>query len=56
MSVADMNTQIVGGFLSMYDITKDKLYLNRAIEVADILLLAFNTYFNYPKVGFVMRE
>lgn len=56
MSVADMNTHLVGGFLSMYDITKDKLYLNRAIEVADVLLLAFTTYYDYPKVDDMMRK
>lgn len=41
VSVFEMNIRLVGGFLSMYGLTKDSLYLNKAVEVADALLVAF---------------
>ena len=52
LSVFELNIRMVGGFLSMYDLTKDKLYLQKAVEVADILLIAFKDYYNFPHVSY----
>jgi mannosyl-oligosaccharide alpha-1,2-mannosidase len=39
----------VGGLLSAYDLTGDKLFLDKAKELADYLLPAFNTNTGIPK-------
>ena len=52
LSVFEMNIRLVGGFLSMYDLTKDTLYLQKAVEVADTLLLAFKDHSPFPHVHY----
>lgn len=44
----DTNIKFVGGFLSMYALTGDQMYKEKAQEVADILLPAFNTSTGVP--------
>lgn len=50
----ETNIRVVGGFLSLYDLTKEPLYLKKAQEVADMLCEAFNTDSGYPKVMMIM--
>ena len=48
LSVFEMNIRYVGGFLSTYALTQDKLFLDKAQEVADLLLPAFNSPSGIP--------
>lgn len=43
LSVFETNIRFVGGLLSMYAFTGDAMYKEKAQEVADKLLPAFNT-------------
>ncbi|KAI9299139.1 seven-hairpin glycosidase [Neoconidiobolus thromboides FSU 785] len=38
----------LGGLISSYDLTQDTVLLKKAIELADVLLPAFDTPFGYP--------
>ncbi|CAF1130567.1 unnamed protein product [Rotaria sordida] len=48
VSVFEINIRLVGGFLSIYALTNDKLYLDKAELVADRLLPAFDTPTGIP--------
>ncbi|CAF0851292.1 unnamed protein product [Adineta steineri] len=48
ISAFEINIRLVGGFLSMYALTNDKLYLDKAQAIADRLLPAFNTPTGIP--------
>lgn len=43
LSVFETTIRFVGGLLTMYGLTKEKFYLDKAKSVADVLLPAFNT-------------
>uniref|UniRef100_A0A914MF67 alpha-1,2-Mannosidase n=1 Tax=Meloidogyne incognita TaxID=6306 RepID=A0A914MF67_MELIC len=42
LSVFETNIRYVGGLLSAYALTKEKLFLSKAIQIADLLLPAFD--------------
>lgn len=48
MSVFETNIRYVGGLLSMFAMTKDKMFLDKAVQVANKLLPAFNTPSGVP--------
>jgi mannosyl-oligosaccharide alpha-1,2-mannosidase len=48
-SVFETNIRFVGGFLSVFAMTSDELFKNKAKYVADKLLPAFNTSTGLPK-------
>uniref|UniRef100_A0A1I8BQI8 alpha-1,2-Mannosidase n=1 Tax=Meloidogyne hapla TaxID=6305 RepID=A0A1I8BQI8_MELHA len=48
LSVFEINIRYVGGFLSAYALTKEKLFLSKAIQIADLLLPAFDTSTGIP--------
>lgn len=48
LSVFETNIRFVGGFLTMYAITGDTMYKDKAQEVADKLLPAFQTPTGIP--------
>lgn len=50
VSVFETNIRVVGGLLSAYDLTENKMFLKKARDIADRLLPAFNTPSGYPKV------
>lgn len=52
ISAFEVNIRFVGGFLAMYALTNDTLYLNKAITVVDALLPVFETQTGLP-VGLV---
>ncbi|KAF8878262.1 glycoside hydrolase [Gymnopilus junonius] len=47
-STFETTIRVLGGLLSAYHLTTDKLYLKRAIDLADRLLPAFNTASGLP--------
>lgn len=49
MSAFEITIRFVGGFLAMYTLTEDKMYLDKAAEVADALLPIFDTPTGIPK-------
>lgn len=51
VSVFETNIRVVGGLLSAYDLTQNQMFLEKAKDIADRLLPAFNTPSGYPKVG-----
>lgn len=48
LSVFETNIRFVGGFLTMYAITGEQMYKDKAQEVADKLLPAFQTPTGIP--------
>lgn len=48
MSVFETNIRFVGGLLSLYALTGDKVYKDRVVTIADKLLPAFNTPSGIP--------
>ncbi|KAL3310646.1 Mannosyl-oligosaccharide 1,2-alpha-mannosidase IB, partial [Cichlidogyrus casuarinus] len=48
VSLFEYNIRFFGGLLSAYSLTRDKLYLDKAIEFADSVLSAFNTPTGIP--------
>lgn len=48
MSVFETNIRFVGGFLTMYALTGETMYKDKAQEVADKLLPAFQTPTGIP--------
>uniref|UniRef100_A0A915CUX9 alpha-1,2-Mannosidase n=1 Tax=Ditylenchus dipsaci TaxID=166011 RepID=A0A915CUX9_9BILA len=55
LSVFETNIRFVGGFLSAYALTSDKMFLEKARYVADLLLPAFNTPTGIPMALVNMR-
>ena len=53
--VFEFNIRIVGGLLAAYDLSKDKVFLDKARDMADRLLPAFDTPSGYPKVGLIVN-
>lgn len=47
-SLFELNIRIVGGLLAMYDLTHEKLYLEKAEDLATRMLPAFQTPSGYP--------
>ena len=52
VSVFETNIRVLGGLLSAYDLTENKIFLKKARDIADRLLPAFNTPSGYPKVRY----
>lgn len=48
LSVFETNIRYVGGLLSIHALTKDQMFLNKAIQIADKLLPAFDTPSGIP--------
>lgn len=48
LSVFETNIRYVGGLLSIYSLTKDSMYLDKAVQIADRLLPAFDTPSGIP--------
>lgn len=48
LSVFETNIRYVGGLLSIYALTKDHMFLNKAVHIADKLLPAFDTPSGIP--------
>lgn len=48
--------RVVGGLLSIYDLTGDQLYLTKAQELADLLMPAFNTPSGFPYTSIVLKK
>ena len=48
ISVFEVNIRFVGGFLAAYFLSGEKIFLNKAIEVAELLLPAFDTPTGIP--------
>ncbi|KAJ1966403.1 hypothetical protein GGI12_000113 [Dipsacomyces acuminosporus] len=46
--VFETNIRYVGGLLSAYDLSGDKVFLQKAVELADVLMPAFNTPLGLP--------
>ena len=51
VSVFETNIRVVGGLLAAYDLTNNRVFLDKAKDMADRLLPAFETKSGYPKVG-----
>ena len=50
-SVFETTIRVVGGLLSAYELTKKQVFLDKAVEVGERLLPAFDTPSGYPRVG-----
>ena len=50
VSVFETNIRIIGGMISAYDLTHNSLFLDKAVDMANRLLPAFDTPSGYPKV------
>ncbi|EGC38588.1 hypothetical protein DICPUDRAFT_86464 [Dictyostelium purpureum] len=48
ISVFEFNIRYLGGCLAMYDLTGDVVYLEKAVEFGDLLMLAFSDSFPFP--------
>lgn len=48
LSVFETNIRYVGGLLSIYALTRDQMYLNKAVQIADKLMPAFETPSGIP--------
>ena len=48
MSTFEINIRFVGGLLALHTLTKDKLFLDKAVEVANSFLHVFNTHTGLP--------
>lgn len=48
-STFETTIRVLGGLLSAYDLTKEKVYLDKAEDIATRMLPAFNTPSGYPK-------
>ncbi|KAJ1899651.1 hypothetical protein LPJ66_001976 [Kickxella alabastrina] len=46
--VFETNIRYVGGLLSAYELSEDKVFLQKAVELTDILMPAFNTPLGLP--------
>lgn len=55
LSVFETNIRYVGGLLSIYALTKDQMFLNRAVQIADKLLPAFDTPSGVPNSNINLR-
>ncbi|CAF0791171.1 unnamed protein product [Didymodactylos carnosus] len=56
VSVFEINIRLVGGLLAGYTLTNDKMFLDKAILVADRLLPAFNTPTGIPHALIVLSS
>jgi len=48
ISIFEVNIRFIGGFLSLYTLSKEKVFLDKAEDVAKLLLPAFNTPTGIP--------
>ena len=48
VSVFEVNIRFVGGMLACYALSGDQIFKNKAVEIADKLLPAFNTPTGIP--------
>ncbi|PIK39368.1 putative mannosyl-oligosaccharide 1,2-alpha-mannosidase IB-like [Apostichopus japonicus] len=48
ISVFEVNIRYIGGLISMYALTKDEMFKNKAAEIAEKLMPAFNTPTGIP--------
>lgn len=55
LSVFETNIRYVGGLLSTYALTKDQMFLDKAIHIADKLLPAFNSQSGIPHSNINIR-
>ncbi|KAJ3277104.1 Mannosyl-oligosaccharide 1,2-alpha-mannosidase IB [Terramyces sp. JEL0728] len=49
--VFEITIRVLGGLLSAYDFDPDKRYIEKAVQVADLLLKAFDTNTGIPTMG-----
>jgi mannosyl-oligosaccharide alpha-1,2-mannosidase len=50
VSVFETNIRVLGGLLSIYELTGEELFLEKAVDIADRLLPAFDTVTGLPAV------
>lgn len=50
-SVFETTIRVVGGLLSAYELSNKRVFLDKAVEVGERLLPAFDTPSGYPRVG-----
>lgn len=55
LSVFETNIRYVGGLLSIYALTKDQMFLNKAVQIADKLMPAFDTPSGIPYSNINLR-
>jgi mannosyl-oligosaccharide alpha-1,2-mannosidase len=55
-NVFEITIRVVGGLLSTYNITGDTLFLNKAVDLADRLLVAFDTPSGIPLSSINLKE
>jgi len=48
MSAFEVNIRFIGGFLGLYTLTKEKIFLTKAQEVANAILPIFNSPTGIP--------
>lgn len=53
VSVYEYNVRLLGGLLSAYELSKKPILLEKAIEVGDLILNAFDARSPFPAVGSV---
>jgi mannosyl-oligosaccharide alpha-1,2-mannosidase len=51
----EVNIRVLGGLLSAYSLDPDKRYLIKAVDLADRMLMAFDTRFGFPRSRFFMN-
>ena len=55
-NVFEITIRVLGGFLSAYNLSKDKLFLDKAVELADRLLHAFDSPSGIPYASINLKE
>lgn len=56
VSVFETTIRVLGGLLSAYDLSKDKVFLDKAVGIADRLLPAFDTPSGLPRASVVLNS
>ena len=56
ISVFETTIRVVGGLVSIYDLTKDDMYMSKAKQLGERLLPAFNTGSGYAKVTINLKS
>lgn len=54
ISVFETNIRALGGLLSAFDLSRDKVFLEKAAELADMLLPAFDSPTGFPINGLIL--
>ena len=56
VNVVDVSTRILGGLISAYDLSQEKVLLTKARELADFLLRAFDTPNRIPLLNYAWKS